>query len=171
MLSALIVGDGPAILAVEATVDPLTFGALRALIESTGARLAELGVNGDDLVCSVVPNGPVSATSTVSIASHCRCAPISASMTAQECAHELSDGGADFVIIADALGGEHAALVAAESLGIAVIRLTAAADAHAGAFTLHLHRDGAATTAVPRGAPRSDDDIALVVRTSDDIVL
>ena len=66
--------EAVAIAAQEAP--PLSYGALRALIDRAVRSLNDLGIGRDDRVAIVLPNGPEMATAFLSVASAAASAPL-----------------------------------------------------------------------------------------------
>jgi acyl-CoA synthetase (AMP-forming)/AMP-acid ligase II len=136
----------------------LSFQALRALADRTGAVLNAAGIGRDDRVAIVLPNGPEAATAFLVIACHAVTAPLNPSYKAEEFAFYLSDLQARALVV-QAGDGTPARAVAA-GLNIPVIDL-APDPATAGAFTLD------AVPGVPVAArPAVSGDAALVLHTS-----
>jgi len=138
----------------------LTYAALRALIDSTGRSLNELGVGRGDRVGIVLPNGPEMATAFLSVASAAASAPLNPAYKQDEFEFYLEDLKAKALIVE--AGSESPALRAAEKLGVKLITLTAEREAGAGAFRL----SGSATGAAARPGPAEPDDVALILHTS-----
>ena len=148
----------PAILAPDRP--PLTHGALRSLIGATVARLNALGLGRGDRVAIVLPNGPEMATAFLAVAAGATTAPLNPAYREDEFDFYLSDIGAKALVVAADETGP--AVAVAERRGIAVIRLVAAPDGPAGAFTL----DGVTAGSPARPGPAEPGDIALLLHTS-----
>ena len=147
-LKGLIAGgrdDAVAIAAHEAA--PLTYAALRALIDRARASLNALGVGRGDRVGIVLPNGPEMATAFLSVASAASSAPLNPAYRQEEFEFYLEDLKAKALIVE--AGSSSPALRAAEKLGVALITLTPEREAGAGAFRL----SGQATGAAARPGP------------------
>ena len=122
-LRGLIAGghdDAVAIAARDAP--PLSYGALRALIDRTVRSLNGLGVGRGDRVGIVLPNGPEMATAFLSVASAAASAPLNPAYRQDEFEFYLEDLKAKALIVEE--GSESPALRAAEKLGVALITLT-----------------------------------------------
>jgi len=150
--------DAPAVLTHDAP--PLTYAALRALIDETVRSLNALGVGRGDRVAIVLPNGPEMATAFVSVASAATSAPLNPAYRAEEFEFYMSDLKAKALIVE--AGSASPAIAVAEKLGIALIELTPDRAAGAGAF--RFSGKGRGATAKP--GPAEPDDIALILHTS-----
>ncbi len=139
----------------------LTYGRLRERVEDVRADLNRLGVGRGDRVAMVLPNGPEMAVAFLAVASGATAAPLNPTYRAEEFGFYLSDLGVKLLIVPR--GGESPAIGVAETLGISVIELSAAAGSEAGGFTLAGPSDS-----VPAGSPgfAGPDEIALVLHTS-----
>src|SRR5271169_1118304 len=166
-LRGLIAGghdDAVAIAARDAL--PLSYGALRALIDRTVHSLNDLGVGRGDRVAIVLPNGPEMATAFLCVASAATSAPLNPAYKQDEFEFYLEDLKAKALIVE--AGSESPALRAAVKLGVAVITLTPEPQAGAGAFQL----SGGSVDAVADRArrarlqPAEPHDIALILHTS-----
>ncbi|MGH6798693.1 MAG: AMP-binding protein, partial [Roseiarcus sp.] len=138
---------------------PLTYAALRALIDRAGRSLNDLGVGRGDRVGIVLPNGPEMATTFLSVASAAASAPLNPAYRQDEFEFYLGDLGAKALIVE--AGSASVALRAAEKLGVALITLTPEREAGAGAFRL----SGSAAVAA-RPGPAGGDEVALILHTS-----
>ena len=145
-------GD-PAILAPGR--EPLTHGALRALIARLGADLRAAGVGPRDRVAIVLPNGPEAAVAFLAAASHAVAAPLNPDYTEAEFRFYLGDLGAKALLTAP--GGAPAAHAAAGG----VARLAAAGEGAA----LRLEAERAPEAGAAAGTPEPDD-AALLLHTS-----
>jgi oxalate---CoA ligase len=150
--------DAVAIAAHEA--GPLTYGALRALIDRGGRTLNDLGIGRGDRVAIVLPNGPEMATAFLCVASAAASAPLNPAYRQDEFEFYLEDLKAKALIVE--AGSESPARRAAERLGVKLITLTPEPQAGAGAFRL----SGSATGAAARPGPAQADDVALILHTS-----
>ena len=139
---------------------PLTYAALRALIDSAVASLNRLGVGRGDRVGIVLPNGPEMATAFLSVAAAATSAPLNPAYRQDEFEFYLSDLNAKALIVETGSGSP--ALGAAEKLGVALITLTPEPEAGAGAFRLA----GASPREAARPGPAEAKDIALILHTS-----
>jgi len=139
---------------------PLTYAALRALIDRSVRSLNALGIGRGDRVGIVLPNGPEMATAFLSVASAAASAPLNPAYKQDEIEFYLEDLKAKALIVEP--GAETPALRAAQKLGVAVIALTPEPEAGAGAFRL----SGAAAGAAASPGPAEADDVALILHTS-----
>lgn len=138
----------------------LSYAALRDLVHQVQARLQALGIEPDDRVAVVLPNGPEMATAFLAVASCAACAPLNPAYQAAEFKFYLEDLGARaLMLLAD--DASPARSVATE-LGIAVIDLQVSPEQPAGHFDV----------LVPEGmaAVQGNSDIvqqtALILHTS-----
>src|SRR5580658_8733820 len=161
-------GQDDAIAIAAHGAPPLTYSALRALIDSAVASLNSLGVGRGDRVAIVLPNGPEMATAFLAVASGATSAPLNPAYRQDEFEFYLSDLNAKALIVE--AGGVSPAIQAAEKLGVALITLTPEPQAGAGAFQL----SGAFVDAVAdrvgrdqrsRLQPAEPDDVALILHT------
>jgi acyl-CoA synthetase (AMP-forming)/AMP-acid ligase II len=138
--------------------EQLTYGALRTVVEGTGATLRALGIAPSDTVAIVLPNGPEMATAFLGVAMACTAAPLNPTYREDEFHFYLEDLRVKALVVEE--GSASPALAAARKL--AIPSLTLKRGASAGDFTLH----GAPLSAPLPPAPRSDDEVALVLHTS-----
>jgi acyl-CoA synthetase (AMP-forming)/AMP-acid ligase II len=150
--------DAAAIAAHDAP--PLSYGALRTLVDRAGRSLNDLGVGRGDRLGIVLPNGPEMATAFLCVASAAASAPLNPSYRQDEFEFYLKDLNAKALIVE--AGSESPALRAVEKLGIGLITLTPEPEAGAGAFRLY----GDAASAAVRPGPAKADDVALILHTS-----
>jgi oxalate---CoA ligase len=145
---------------------PLSYAALRALIDRTQRSLNNLGIGRGDRVAIVLPNGPEMATAFLGVASAATSAPLNPTYKQDEFEFYLEDLKAKALIVES--GSESPALRAAEKLGVAVITLTPEPQAGAGDFRLS---DGSVDAVADRARrarlqPAKPDDVALILHTS-----
>ena len=150
-------GD-PAIAASGAT--PLTYGGLRALVETTISTLNGIGIGRNDRVAIVLPNGPEMATAFIAIGSGATAAPLNPTYKGEEFEFYLSDLGAKALVVE--AGSTSPAVAMAEKLGIMLVTLTPDPESGAGAFTLSAKATGG-DCLEGHGAP---DETALILHTS-----
>src|SRR5271169_162752 len=139
---------------------PLTYGALRALVDRTVAKLNELGVGCGDRIAIVLPNGPEMAAAFLSVAAAATAAPLNPAYRQDEFEFYLGDLNAKALIVE--AGSESPAIAAAQKLGVGLITLMPEPEAGAGAFRL----SGASTGAAARPGPAEAHDVALILHTS-----
>jgi oxalate---CoA ligase len=132
---------------------------LRLLVEDTVSALNGHGIGRGDRVAIVLDNGPVMATTFLSVSCGAAAAPLNPAYRADEFEFYLSDLRAKLLIVA--ANSHSAAIAIAGRLGIAVARSESLAEA--GLFRL----DFALSTARPgaAGMAQAHDD-ALVLHTS-----
>jgi acyl-CoA synthetase (AMP-forming)/AMP-acid ligase II len=158
--SVIASGRDEAVAIAAHDAPPLTYAALRALIDRTGAKLNGLGVGRGDRVAIVLPNGPEMATAFLSVASAAAAGPLNPSYRQDEFEFYLEDLKAKALIIE--AGSESPALDAAQKLGVGLITLVPEPEAGAGAF--RLCGDAGSTAARPGSAEAHD--VALILHTS-----
>ncbi len=147
----------PALGSVEGPA--LTYGELLELSRSTRTQLRDAGVDPQDRIAIVVPNGPLAATSFVTLANSAATAPLNPAYTAQELRFYLNDIRARLVVIEPE--SPPAVREVATDLGMPIATLEPDVRGN-GAFTLALEEIGPASD---RGSPGSEDQ-ALVLHTS-----
>ena len=149
----------PGSIAIAAPGSPdLCYDELAADITSVGAALRSLGVQRNDVVGIVLPNGPEAATAFLAVSAAATAAPLNPHYREPEFEFYMTDLGMKAVIVP---AGEYGPAVAvAEARGIAVIRLEQMASAGAGSFRLLGAEEH------PFVDPAQPDDIALVLHTS-----
>jgi oxalate---CoA ligase len=139
---------------------PLSFGALRALIVDTLAALNGIGIGRNDRVAIVLPNGPEMAAAFIACASGVTSAPLNPAYRADEFEFYLSDLNAKALIVE--AGSTSPAVEVARKLGVRIVEMVPQLDAGAGAFTLSL----APGAAVAHGGFAQPDDVSMVLHTS-----
>ena len=120
---------------------PLSFQALRALIDRTLSDLNALGIGRNERVAIVLNNGPEMATCFAACACGVTSAPLNPAYRHDEFEFYLSDLHAKALIVEQ--GSASPAIGVAEALGIRVLDLVASPEDAAGSFTL-VPRDGRA---------------------------
>lgn len=151
-------GD-PAIGAPERSV--LDYAGLRALADTTVARLNELGIGRNDRVAIVLPNSPEMASAFVMIGCGATTAPLNPAYREDEYDFYLDDLNAKALVVEQ--GSESPALAVAKKRNIPVLTLVADSSGPAGNFTLEGEGLGATAT---NGGPAEPDDVGLVLHTS-----
>ena len=139
---------------------PLSFAALRQLIDDTLATLNSIGTGRNDRVAIVLPNGPEMASCFLACASGVTSAPLNPAYRADEFEFYLSDLNAKALIVER--GSVSPALDVARRLGVRIIELLPRLTGGAGSFTLDVG-SGAATT---QGGYARPDDVSMVLHTS-----
>jgi acyl-CoA synthetase (AMP-forming)/AMP-acid ligase II len=139
----------------------LSYGALRALSAEVGTQLRSFGIEANDRVAIVLPNGPEMATAFVTIAQAAITAPLNPAYQQDEYAFYLDDLKARAIVVA--AGYEGPALAAAKACGVAVLRLETADQLPAGQFRLSGLQTG---QPVEQSAGPAPDDTALILHTS-----
>ena len=156
----LEVGDdtSPAIGAPER--DVLDYAGMRALADTTVARLNELGVGRNDRVAIVLPNSCEMAAAFVAIGCGATTAPLNPAYRQEEFDFYLDDLNAKALVVEE--GSDSPALAAAAERNIPVLTLIADETGPAGNFRLEGESAGTAAT----GGMAEADDVALVLHTS-----
>jgi acyl-CoA synthetase (AMP-forming)/AMP-acid ligase II/acetyltransferase-like isoleucine patch superfamily enzyme len=139
---------------------PLTFSGLIDQIEGTVRALRSVGLNRNDRVAVVVPNGPEMAVAFVAVAAGSTCAPLNPSYRAKEFEFYLSDLKARALIIASEM--DSPAREVALKRNIPVIELKPISQAEAGIFELI----GTHQTLQNGNDVSQPEDTALVLHTS-----
>ncbi len=138
----------------------LTYGGLRGLSLAVRQQLRRLGIAAHDRVAIVLPNGPEMAAAFVAIAQSATTAPLNPAYRQEEFAFYLDDLKAKALVVA--AGTDGPAIAAAETLGIAVLRLEPLANGPAGLFTLSGPDARGTTDSAETGASST----ALILHTS-----
>lgn len=138
----------------------LTYGRLLNQVEDTVKALCAFGLNRNDRVAIVLPNGPEMAVAFVAVAAGTTCAPLNPSYRVNELDFYISDLKAKALIIGSKM--DSPAREVAQKCNIPIIELTPNVEAEAGVFEL---------TGKKQASPTSDgfalpDDTALVLHTS-----
>ena len=138
----------------------LSNGDLRALSEGVVGQLRGFGIGTQDRVAIVLPNGPEMATAFIAIAQGAVAAPLNPAYQQEEFAFYLADLKAKAIVIPQGYAGP--ALAAAQSCGIAVLRLETTDAMPAGQFRL----SGPSAELPAEPALPGAGDIALILHTS-----
>lgn len=162
LLELITAGADPAPCITAAGAAPLTHAGLRALAESVGRSLNDVGIGRNDRVAIVLPNGPEMAVGFVTIAANCTSAPLNPSYRADEFEFYLNDLQAKALVVE--AGSTSPAVAVAQKLGLSVLTLHPTPAQGAGSFTLDTGSRAKAAPAIP-GRPEPDD-VALVLHTS-----
>ena len=139
---------------------PLSYSALRHLIDNTVSMLNRLGIGRNDRVAIVLPNGPEMAAAFVAIAAGATTAPLNPTYRMEEFEFYLSDLGAKALVL-DTRGNE-AAEATAKKIGVPILRLKHEVDTPAGEFML----SGDAIGPEKISGLAKPEDFALVLHTS-----
>ncbi len=153
--------EAAAILALNRS--PLTYGALYQQVQKIEGWLNNLGVNRNERVAIVLPNGPEMAVAFLAVAAGATIAPLNPAYRAAEFDFYLSDLGAKALLIHAHLGDSPAREVARERR-IPVIELLPEAGP-AGCFTLDGIRSHSGNSSEGLMSARPTD-VALVLHTS-----
>ena len=163
-LKTLLAAGADAAPAISAPArNPLSFGALRTLIDTTLATLNGLGIGRNDRVAIVLANGPEMATCFMACASGVASAPLNPAYRADEFEFYLSDLNAKALIVER--DSTSPAIAVAQKLGVRLIDLVVPEGAPAGQFSLQ-PRDGAGGTATAIGGHAEPGDVSMVLHTS-----
>ena len=138
----------------------LSFGALKALSAKVAADLRNFGISAGDRVAIVLPNGPDMAAAFVTIAQAAVTAPLNPAYQAQEYRFYLADLRAKALVVPAGYDGP--ALVAAQELGMTILRLHGEPDSPAG----HFHLSGPMADAPAHADRPGPDFVALILHTS-----
>ena len=150
--------------AIEAFEDePLSFDALRSLIDATVAILNAHGIGDGDRVAVVLNNGPAMATCFLGIAAGAAAAPLNPAYKSEEFEFFLTDLEPKILVIEE--DQQSPAVDVATKLGIPVVRLRTAPEWGAGHFTLLFPGELKGREPASRGFSKADD-IALLLHTS-----
>ena len=136
-------GDGAAV-AIRAPGRPdLSYSGLLGQVEVTVQALREMGIDRNDRVAIVLPNGPEMAVAFLGIGAGAACAPLNPSYRASEFDFYISDLNARAVVVA--AGVDSAVRDVARQRNVPLIELTATSDREAGTFQLAGDRTQAKT--------------------------
>lgn len=138
----------------------LTYGRLLRQVKATVETLRAFGVDQNDRVAVVLPNGPDMAVAFLAVASGASCAPLNPAYRSNEFEFYMSDLGAKALLVA--CGLDSPAREVARKLDVPIVDVTPSLDPEAGIFHLVGEpRQRAANASTPR-----PDDVALVLHTS-----
>ncbi len=150
------IADAPAVLALDRPT--LSYGALHRHIEKTGRDLRALGIDRQDRVAVMLPNGPELAVAIVCVASNAACAVVNAVYAAEELERYFTALRPRALITP--AGADGPARRVALAADIMIIEL-AAAGTEAGLFTLSADR-----AAQPSRDAIGPGDTAIMLLTS-----
>jgi acyl-CoA synthetase (AMP-forming)/AMP-acid ligase II len=143
--------------------EPLSFAALRSLIDATVAILNAHGVGNGDRVAVVLNNGPAMATCFLAIAAGSAAAPLNPAYKHEEFEFYLTDLEPKILVIEEKQ--QSPAVDVAAKLGIPVARLRPTPEWGAGHFTLLFPGELKGSRPASTGFGKADD-IALLLHTS-----
>ena len=135
---------------------PLTYAGLAGLMDTVGGGLRRVGIGRNDVVGIVTPNGPLAATSFLSVANAATAAPLNPTYREAEFEFYIDDLAMKAIIVPE--GGSEAAETVAKARGITIIRPEPMPSEGAGVFRIGEE----ASLDEPAGL----DDVALVLHTS-----
>lgn len=139
---------------------PLSYAGLLGQAEAAVSALNALGLDRNDRVALVLPNGPELAAAFVALGAGVTCAPLNPAYREGEFDFYLSDLGAKALVIG---GSSHSPAVAvAQERGIPIIELKSDSSQPAGVFSL----SGEPWQAGPPRGFSGPPDIALALHTS-----
>ncbi len=138
----------------------LTYAHLWVQLQSIVQSLGAAGIDRNDRVAIVLPNGPEAAVSFLSVSSWCTAAPLNPAYGVDELVFYLSDLRAKAVMVLSGMGSRASA--AAAQLKAGVLELSTTRDGFAGAFDIA----GSAGSAAGVDKLGCSDDIALLLHTS-----
>jgi oxalate---CoA ligase len=144
---------------------PLTYKALRTLVENTVRWLNGHGIGRNKRVALVLSNGPHAATAFVSVAAGATAAPLNPNYRAEEFEFYLTDLTANAVIVEEGTHSPVRDVAAKLKLPLIELRLQPGAPAGTFTFVTAAPADVAATN-TSAAAMAAPDDIALVLHTS-----
>ncbi len=139
---------------------PLTYGRLLSQVEGTVKTLRTFGLNRNDRVAIVLPNGPEMAVAFVAVAAGATCAPLNPSYREKEFDFYISDLNAKALIILS--GMDSPAREVALKHKIPVIELTPSLGDGSGIFELSGEERGPSSN----DGYAEPEDTALVLHTS-----
>lgn len=137
----------------------MTYAELLRQVDYTAAALRDLGLQRDEAVAVVLPNGPEMATSFLGVCCATICAPLNPAYRLEEFDFYLSDLEAKALIVP--AGTEGPAVEAARKRNIRVVELVTLREETAGSF--ELAGAGRVQSTGPTAGPQ---DVALVLHTS-----
>ena len=151
---AIVTGDGAV----------LSHGELRAEVDRLASRLRALGLQADDRIAIVVPNGPEMAIAFLAAACAGCAAPLNPKYRTDELRFYLDDLGAKALITRpDESGSDARDAARAADAGVLPVALTGSASGGSGLIDL-IASSPATEPSAPNGP--SPDDVALVLHTS-----
>lgn len=135
---------------------PLTYEALAGVVDSVGGGLRSAGIGRNDVVGIVTPNGPMAATSFLSVSNAATAAPLNPTYREAEFEFYMDDLEMKAIVIPE--GGSGAAEKVATTRGITIIRPYPTPERGAGAFEIDSQESLKEQATL--------DDVALILHTS-----
>lgn len=138
----------------------MTYGNLFNYVVRSAASLRKLGIQRNERVALIMPNGPEMITAFLAVTMVATCAPLNPAYSLDEFKFYLNDINTKAVIVSESLATK--AVEAACELGIALITLKPLVVGEAGAFEFITHDEAEIAELELANA----DDVALVLHTS-----
>ncbi len=113
---------------------PLTYAGLAGMMDFVGGGLRRAGIGRNDVVGIVTPNGPMAATSFLSVSNAATAAPLNPTYREAEFEFYMDDLEMKAIVIPE--GGSGAAEKVATTRGITIIRPNPTPEQGAGAFEI-----------------------------------
>lgn len=152
----------PAAIAIGAPDRPfLTYAGLLAQIDYVVREISNRGIEQNQAIAVVLPNGPEMAVSFLAISSAAICVPLNPAYRERECEFYLSDINAAALVIQH--GFDSPIRLLAKKKGIPIIELIFNAEEPAGTFSFLRERPLSIRKRSPGKKP---EDIALILHTS-----
>ena len=142
---------------------PLSYAALRSLMEQTQRALNAAGIGRNDRVAIVLPNGPEMATSFLACTCAATSAPLNPAYRVDEFEFYMDDLQCKALVVER--GSASPAVEAASKKGIPVFEVVVSEGSAAGHFSLAAPA-GHLSAPTANGGPAQPDDIAMVLHTS-----
>ncbi len=139
----------------------ITYSRLSEQVQSLGHRLSSRGIQANNRVAVILPNGPVMAVAFLAVSSFAACAPLNPNYTVDEFEFYLSDLEADAVIVAGDVV-DSAVRQAADRLVVPLFEIVT--SSREGQIVIELRHDGSEIPAVAQAA--ACEDIAILLHTS-----
>ena len=140
--------------------EPLTYSGLRSRVEQTVGRLNSFGIERNDCVAMVLPDGSESAVGYIGVAAGFACAPLNPRYRVSEFDFYLRRLNPKAVIVQSGIGSP--ILEVAQAHNLVIIELVPALEAQAGTFALSGTKRAYAT----HDGFAQGDDVALILPTS-----
>ena len=143
---------------------PLNYGDLRRLVHRTVSSLRKMGINRNDRVAIVLPNGPEMATTFISVAAGATAAPLNPNYRSEEFSFYLQDLNARVLLVEK--GSDSEAIHVAKSLDVPVHEIWVDEEAPAGMFSISGFEDETENQLLKGKDYAASSDVALVLHTS-----